>query len=92
MNNTEKKELYESIMRSVSVIVKKAINEDLTPDKTYKNNYMNQWILFLNLWSHMITYMKEIDNNRKIEKKSVSKKMIDDLIEYLNLQIKGILR
>ena len=71
---------------------KKAINEDLTPDKTYKNNYMNQWILFLNLWSHMITYMKEIDNNRKIEKKSVSKKMIDDLIEYLNLQIKGILR
>ena len=92
MNNTEKKELYESIMKSVSVIVKKAINEDLTPDKTYKNNYMNQWILFLNLWSHMITYMKEIDNNRKIEKKSVSKKMIDDLIEYLNLQIKDILR
>ena len=33
MNNTEKKELYESIMKSVSVIVKKAINEDLTPDK-----------------------------------------------------------
>ena len=92
MNNTEKKELYESLMKSVSVIVKKAINEDLTPDKTYKNNYMNQWILFLNLWSHMITYMKEIDNKRKIEKKSVSKKMIDDLIEYLNLQIKDILR
>ena len=92
MTINEKKELYESIMNSVSVIVKNAINEDLTPDKTYKNNYMNQWVLFLNLWPHMTTYMKEIDKNRKIERKNVSKQTIDDLIKYLNLQIKGILK
>lgn len=92
MSKIQKKELYESIMWCISKYIKEFINEDLSPDKIYKNKYLNQWILFQNLWPHMTTYMKEIDNNRKIQKKEITKQSINELLKYLNATIDSILK
>ena len=45
MNQKQKKDLYESIMKNVSKTVKKQLNESETLDeyKTRMNNYINNW-------------------------------------------------